>query len=289
MSVNKGNLFSILYMQVYRLTAGGIGVGTMNPNALTPGATGHAYRVVGVISNTLPAPTYELATFQGDQKILGQADLGVTDFGSFEIQLAGIDATLETLLAGHNVDTTTITSATISSPNTAVGSVNQVGIILTGQIQSRDTATQGTNQYYTLIFPRCEVRVSRPGLSQSGGINPNPVTLNVVPTLGGHFPGGNAFSATQAWDDNKSLFYSIVANAPYSFTAFVQDSSDTTYVLGYRPTTNTTNQTDHIWTVNGAITAPSSVDTTTGVVTLAAAGTSGHIATGLYKTNFVAI
>lgn len=285
----RGNIYGFFAAQFYRVNSSGFGIGQLDPLSLTPGATSSAYRVAGAVSAGLPQPTYETVTFRGNQRILGQADLGISDLGSFDMQISEYDATLMSLLLGGNVDTTTITSSTVSSPNYGRISPYQVGIMLTAGFQSRDAATSGVNSYITYVIPLAQVRITPPGLSQDGGVNPNLPTLTITPSFGGRFPNGVAFGANQTWENNESLIYGIQGDAPYSYTCFIQNNSDTTYTLGYRPTTSTTNQTDHLWAVGGTITAPTSVVTSTGVVTLAAAGTSGVIAAGLYKTNFVAI
>lgn len=271
---------------VWRQTDGGIATGQLDPDNLVADTTSHAYRLPGLVSAVLPAPTYERATDRGDMSIRGQMDLGASDFGSFDVTLSNDSATLKALLGDSSVDTTTLSNAYISSVNTGLQTPPVLGMMFSTYFQSRDSATSGSTQYRTVIFPRVQIRYIAAGASQDGGVNPNPITLTCTPTEGGKFPGGNAFGANQGWASNRTLFYEITAAAPFALTSYVQDGVTTSYTLTYLPTSTETGATDHIFTVNGTVTAPTTVNTSTGVVTLAAAGTSGQVSVALYQTLF---
>ena len=280
---NRGFAVGAVSAFVYRINGSNIATGNGDPDNLTVDTTYHAQRLPGIISIALPSVSYETAVDRGDQSILGQLDLGPSDFGTFDIQISNESADLKALLGDSVVDQATLSNAYISSPNPGLAAPPVVGIMFTTYFQSRDTATEGATKYRTYIFPSCQVRYQGGSASQDGGTNPNPVTLTCTPSQGSTFPGGNAFSATQGWTNNKTLYYDIVADKPFALTAYVANGVATSYILAYLPATSEVGATDHIFTVNGTVTAPSSVSTATGVVTLAAAGSSNDVDVAVYQ------
>lgn len=282
--VKKGFAVGAISAFIYRINSSDIATGSQDPDNLTNGSTYHAYKLGGVTSITLPQVTYETAVDRGDQKIYGQVDLGASDFGQFEIGLSQEDADLRALIGDSTVDQTTLSNAVISSPNTGLAAPPTVGVMFTTYYQSRDSGSVGTLRYRTYIFPKVQVRYNAASASQDGGTNPNPVTLTCTPSEGSAFPGGNAFSSTQGWANNQTLFYDIVADNPFALSVLVGDGVETTYTLAYLPSSTETGATDHILTENGSVTAPSSINTSTAVVTLSGALTSGQIAVAVYQT-----
>lgn len=282
-----GNVFTALALQVWRKTSTGIAVGQLDPDNLGTNVTSHALKVPGLITTTLPQPTYENVIFRGDQTILGQADIGVSAYGTFEVNITGLNATLAALLAGGSVDTTSLINATIAAPNTGKIAPNQLGMMLTAQIQDGDpeSATFGDNKYISYIFPNIQGRYNFPNVSQSGGENPNPGVLTITPSRLGTFPGGNAMGSNQGWTDNKELMYTITADNPYALTAFVGDGAATTYTVKYVPASTdvASGNTTNWFTVNAVVTAPTSISAA-GLVTVAVAVPSGQVAVALYQT-----
>lgn len=282
-----GNVFTALALQVWRKTATGIAVGQLDPDNLGTDVTSHAYKVPGLITTNLPQPTYEQVVFRGDQTILGQADVGVSTYGTFDVNITGWNATLAALLAGGSVDTTSLNNVTISAPNTGKIAPNQLGMMITAQIQDGDpeSATFGDNKYISFVFPNVQGRFTAPNVSQDGSENPNPGVLTIIPSRAGYFPGGNSMGANQGWTDNKEIMYMLTADNPFALTAFVGDGVATTYTVKYVPssTTVTGGNTDNWFTENATVTAPTSFSSA-GLVTLGAALTSGQVAVALYQT-----
>lgn len=287
----RGNVYAFEKALVWRVGANGIAVGQLDPDALTPSTTSHAYVINGTITASLPDVKFGAAEFRGGGTYEGRADMGLESVGEGTLTVSQMDADLDALLQGGLVDTTSLGGAVISAPNSLNPSARQVGLMLIARHQGRETANAGKNKYLHIIYPLVQMRMITPNLTQEGGTNPSPVTLKFQPSVAAYFPTGVAFGANQGWHQNSEFHLRLVADNPYALTTFVQDGADTTYVTGYRPVSNAVagGNTTNWFTVNGAPTAPTSIDTTTGVVTLAAAGTSGQVAVAMYQTQFVAI
>lgn len=286
--IASGFVYSALAFQVWTQTPAGIALGQLDPDSVpTPDTTSHAFKVPGIITAELPQVTYETAVARGDQTIQGQADLGASAFGTFLINITSWNATLAALLGTSLVDTTSLLNVTISAPDTGLIAPRQMGMMLTAQIQDTDpeSATDGDNKYISYLFPKVQVRINAPNVSQAGGDNPNPAILTCTPTRGGKFPGGNAMGANQGWTNNKELFYTLVSDKPFALTAYVADGIATTYTVKYVPasTVITGGNTDNWFTIDGTVTAPTSISAA-GVVTMAAAGSSADENTALYQT-----
>lgn len=286
--IPSGGVFSALAVQVWTQNSLGVALGQLDPDSTpTPDTTSHAYKIPGLITADLPQPTYDTAVFRGDQTIQGQADLGASDYGQFTLEITSWNATLAGLLTGSLVDTTSLTNVTIASPDTGKIAPRQMGVMLTAQIQDTDpdSATFGENKYISYLFPKVQIRINAPNVSQGGGDNPNPASLICTPTRAGKFPGGNAMGANQGWTNNKEIYYTMVSENPFALTAFVQNAVATTYTVKYVPasTAITGGNTDNWFTVNAVVTAPTSISAV-GLVTLAAAGSSGDVDSALYQT-----
>lgn len=287
----RGNVYAFEKALVWRVGDDGIATGQLDPDSLTPNTTSHAYLINGPITATLPDVSFAAAEFRGGGSYEGRADMGVQSVGEGTLNVSQLDAALDALLQGGSVDTTSLSGATITSPNSLNPSSRTVGLMLIGRIQRRETASAGDNQYLHIIYPKVQMRSVTPNLTQEGGTNPSPVTLKFQASVATKFPVGVAFGANQGWYQNSEFHYRMIASNPYALTVFVQDALATTYITGYRPVSSvvTGGNTNNWFSVDGVVTAPTSIDTTTGVVTLAAAGTSGKVAVAFYQTQFVAI
>ncbi len=287
--VTRGNVYNLLAAQFYRLTETGLPAGQLDTTvALVNASTSHAYKIAGTTEATLPDPTYGRVTFRDGATFQGAVVTGLSDTGDITITTNAWDATLNKLFSGVNVDTTTITNATISSTGMNIISPYVIGCLLTAQIYSRDAATLGTTKHTTWVIGACSARVSIPSLTQNDGENPSTATITLTPRAATKLPVGAAFGANQNFGDNKEFVYAITADNPFALTMFVQDAIATTYTTAYLPTSSdvASGNTTNLFAVNGTPTAPTSIVTTTGVVTLAAAGTAGQIAAALYQTLF---
>ncbi len=293
MTTTRGNVYGFDRAFVWRVTSGGIATGQLDPES--PGSaplTSHAYEINGPISAELPAPTFGRFEFVGGGAYEGSADAGLQGLEEGSMQSSQVDINLAILLAGGLADTTTITGGpTVWSTNVLNPSPRQVGMMLIRKVQSRVAATAGVAFYDTFVFPLIQMRLVGPNFSQEPGTNVGAATLSIVPQVGSKFPWGEAFSATQGWYNNNNIWYGIRSLYPWHLTSFLQDGTETNYILGYRPSYNTVTagRANAVYSQNGVPTAPTSVSLTTGVVVKAAAGTANQWATAFYQTIYQSI
>lgn len=261
------------------------------PNSVANNTTSHAYRLPQPVDFTHAAPTFETVTDRGGQKIRAQADLGASDYGEGSFTLSEFDDAFHALIRGTTVDTSTVSGwrQVASSVNT----VTSPNLFLMATTKAQIVASDGssTTRYKSWIYPNVQIRPAFPNLSMNGGVNPNPVAYTFVPSTGSRAMDGRLISAmSMSVTDNMDMFYIVESDSPLAATMYTKDAAATSFILGYRPTTSdATGAATNSITNNGSTLVVTSVSTTTGVVTLAAAGTAGHIVIALYETNFVAI
>jgi hypothetical protein len=291
MAPTKGNVYGFVYAQLWRLNANGLPVCQLDPDNLVNGSTSHAFLIEGITEGTLPEHTYGTVTFRDGNIVRGSVDNGLEGIGTGSLTLNMLDANLMRLTTGGNLDTTTIVNALIFAANTGQPLPFRIGLMLTFKFFSRDLDTFGSTWYSNIVYPNCSARVIRPNVNQASGENPMTGSLQFTPAAGNKFPVGNAFSSTQGWKNNQEMEYFIVAAHPYSLTVFVNDGTEDTYTLGYLPVSEdvASGNTTNLFGVNGAVTAPTSVDDATGDVVKAAAGSAGQLSHAFYQTEFTPI
>ena len=285
--MTRGNIYALEYAWFSLLNSDGIATGQLDPDSLPAApATSSAFLMRGPMTLSPAAPTYRRATFIGGGKLEGKADMGLEDVGDAELTLSQFDPALNAMIAGGLVDTTSLGGATISAPN-HLNPSSRVGVLCAiGRLQKR--ATVG-NIFFHLIYPSCQLRVNSPSLTQEGGTNPAPITVTITPAVGTKFPIGVAFGANQNWQDYSEFEYYLEATNPYFLTSWLQDGTAVSFTLPYKPVSSvvTGGNTDNWVARNGTPTAPSSINTSSGLVTMAAAGTASQWTSVLFPTRFV--
>lgn len=286
----RGNVAGFMAMQVWRNYNGAAYGQLTDPANVTPNTTTHAYLVRDVISSGISDVTRDVATFRGPS-FLGQMYLGVSGVSAFDIQVPTFDADLDALITGSKVDETSILNATISGTNSSNADLPPFGLMLTARFQSRDSGTDGELYYFSIVFPNVTMFPTTPALNSQGGDNPSAITYRVAPTYAGKFPWAEAFGANQGFEANRTDHFRIVARNPFAVTTYIANGTATNFTLGYLPALNTvtSGRTNSVYAKGGVPTAPSSVNLTTGVVTLAAAGSSDDVHHAFYQTKFAAV
>lgn len=284
---SRGNVYNFVGAFVWRRNSLGLATGQLDPDSLTPGTTSHAYRIYGPITATLPDVTFKSFEFVGGGTWEGKADGGLESVGDGELQVSQMDGGLEALLQGGSVDTTSLANTSIWSNNSLQPSPRDVGLMLIAQIQDRSVAV-GQTRYVHFIYPSVQMRTKSNNLTQDGGTNPSPMTLIFKPQKATTFPTGIAFGANQGWYENSEFSYRHSTQYPFALTTYVQNGSGSTFTTQFKPfySTVTGGNTDNWYTVNGVATAPTSHSTSTALLTLAAAGTSGQLAIAMYQHNW---
>lgn len=285
----KRNLAFVTYIQMWKQRAG-IAYGQMsNPDSPTPGATSHAYLLEDPIDVSFPQIRREKATFRGGGFFFGQMKGMISDIGEITFNSAHLDSAIRAMVNRSKEDTTSVNGWTISGYNENEYELEQIGMSFHIRTQSRDTGTDGQAMWKNIIVPQCTVEVDLPAsVSIRGGDNVSAARFTVTPTLGGKMPNGVAFGSNQSFRKNRISIFEVDTLWPLALTTFIQDASATGYTLAYLPKYNTVTggNTNNSTTVGGTPTAASSISTTTGDVTLAAAGTSGIVDECWYPTEF---
>lgn len=291
MSTTRGNPYGFEQALIWRVDSAGAAVARLDPDNLTPNTTSHAYEVFGPITMTPAQAEFDEFQFRGGGSFEGSADGGLRQVNAGSIQVSQMDAALMAFFMGSNVDTTSLVNASIYAPDSLRPSARQIGLMLIARVQSRESASSGQNKYLHWLYPLVQARMRPPQLTQEGGVNPSPITIDFKAQVAARFPTGVAFGSNQGWYQNSEYQFFINADNPYHLTVYVQNAVATTYIAGYRPVSSTITggNTTNWHTVDSVVTALSSLSTTTGVATLAAAGTSGKVARLLYQTQRVAI
>lgn len=287
--MSRANLFSFDKVFFWRVDDNGIAVGQLNPDSLgSPPLTSHAKEIFGPITGTLPSASQVTATFRGGGRAEGRAAMGLQEVGEGSLNLSQVDADLMALLSGANVDSTSMTNVQIFGRDNTRPSAVQGGLMLILRRQVRSGASAGKNKYATIVYPLVEARLSFNSLTQEGGQNPTPATLTFQPSVGQRFPTGVAFNSNQGWYNNEEFEYVLFSEYGFALTAFIGDGTATSYTLAYRPVYNTVTSglTNQWFARDGALVAPSSVNVSTGVVTLAGAGSSGQRHVAFYQTAY---
>jgi len=112
-----------------------------------------------------------------------------------------------------------------------------------------------------------------------------PVTVTISPTMSANHAWGTAFGSNENFAGNKTEVVYMSANAPYAMTCWIADGTATTYTVEYVPKSSdvASGNTTNVFTIDGAVTAPTSFATATGLVTIAAAGSSGDLHCSFYQ------
>ncbi len=282
--------YGAYYLQIAFRDSNGYPKGQQtSPDSVANDTTMHAYLMKNIISFTPPTPTRELATDRGGQKIRAQADMGVSDFGVATLELSEFDDVFHSYITASSIDTGTPTGWRQAGVNVNNVDIPAMFVIATAQVQSI-SGTSITKKYRHWILPNAQIRAATPNVSQGSGVNPNPLSYEIVPNVSYRTLTGELFSATaMAVEDDNDLFYTILTSNPIGITSYTANAANPeTFTLGYRPLTTQATTSDKVLTQNGVADTIVSLSTTTGVLTTAT-GTAGDIYTIVYETSYQAI
>lgn len=287
--IKKGFLAGFPYAQVWTVDDDGYAKGQQSdPNSVSDGTTTHAMLMKDTKTAGFTPPTRNVLHITGGDTWRGSFMFGIGSIDPFDLSLAYLDADLVALLTGSSVDQTTNAEWSVFGMDYNETDLVQVGLMLQTNFQSKETATLGANRWLNIIFPKCQISPNWPPLGWQAEA---PLTYRVQPTMTSKWPNGDAFDSNQGWEDNQAVAMGIITDYPLALTTYVADGVATTFTAGYRPisSTVTINNTPNHFAVNGTPTALSSIVTTTGIATLAAAGSASDIDVLMYETKFVAI
>lgn len=281
----NGHVYDLLFCMIYRVDSSGRSVGQLDPDALGVGPTlSPALIVKGPVKLTTAKATRASIEWHGGGIPEGKKQGGVDTIGTATLEVTRWDNTFDTLIMGGLLDTTALANAEISSPNNMNPNPYTVGIIAITKID----VPGGVTKYLHINYPSCTISKQTPDIQQLEGNqkNPNNVTLTIEPFSTTKFPTGKAFGATQGWYGNSEFEYFMSSIYPYMMDTWIADGSAVTFTLTVVPSvsTVTSGNTSNWVTKNSVNTAPTTINTTSGLVTIGAAGTAADVWVVWYPT-----
>ncbi len=294
----KQFIYSPLYVQLAFRSSAGYPMGTLTtPDSPTPGVGGVVYApylMKNIVSFEGFSPTRAVAVDLGGSKIRAQADVGVESFGSGTLVLSERDDVFESYITGSSVDSTTVTGWRDSGSNVNNIIAPAFFLIVTTKADVIDESTTPptiTKQYTHFIFPNCQITKANSGsAAQGGGTNPNTFSYNIIPSIAYRALSGLPFSSTaMALADNSDVSYVSQTPNPIMIATYVEGSTpDGAFIMPYRPLTTESDTSDKKLTKNGAAVSYTTVNATTGAVTMTA-GSANDIFVALMETAYTAI
>lgn len=285
-NVKRGSVVGLATAQAWKVGSDGYAYGTAGEGAANDTTT-HALLLRNPQSAQLPTPTRVVTPLTGGNRWLGQVMFGISEVGSFPLVLEDLDLEFQAMAGASAMDTTTNARWRRGAENLNLPDLPQLGLMLSTIYQSREDGSDGVNLYVNYIIPRCQIQVP---LSQMAYQAENPVTCTVSPTMSSKEPTGKALTP-MGLNQDKAVMYVIVTPKPLALTTYIGDGTETTFILGYKPSSSvvTLNNTPNEFARNGVLQALTSVNTSTAVATMAAAGAAGDKNICLYETDFLAV
>jgi hypothetical protein len=298
MSALRNFIAGFFYLEVIVLDDDGYGIGTLKtPNSPTNGTLYTPYRLTHPVSIPALTPSVERATDRGGQKIRGEVDLGLSEFGTFDLVVSNRDFTFDAIISGSSVSTVW-GGAQMLTPDSNRVTLPRLALVATLGSRSRDDSGYDAAGRLTIVYPSVTIRVGGQSGSQDGGVNPNAVTYTVTPSETGVLFNGQTFIGAAPeglgadLESGKALMHMLSSEYQYSSATFIGNGTEDEITLPFRPLSSVTSITSPnspvVVTVEGTRVVPSSINTTTGVVTLSTAPTAGQRVVIIYPTNFVA-
>ncbi|HEB28639.1 MAG TPA: hypothetical protein ENI05_12850 [Porticoccus sp.] len=240
-----------------------------DPETISDGTTLNAIHAAWADNLVQAQPTRKTATSEGGNQPGPSIFLGVSDNGEATITFALENETLSALLEGVTIDAATVSDWLMTGHNPRLDTFYNYITVVSSKVVGDGIAQHWMNK----IYLNCEIAISEyPGASQADGLNNHMITITMKPDDSTRTPWGSLHSAgSNAFTDNKTPYMEIRADAPLSITTHVASSSDTTFVLGFRPLSTDVAAVSQIFAKDGVTTSPTSVVIATGVVTIPSA------------------
>ena len=279
----KGSVVGCQHVQAWLVGTDGYGYGTTGEGA-SNGSDLHAMLLRYPVSAQLPSPQRVVTALKGGNRFLGQVMFGIDQVGAFPMVLENVDMDFNSLVEDSLQNNTTNSRWRRAAKNDNLPDLPQIGLMLTTIYQDRDEGSDGANLYVNYIIPRCQIQGAYPGMSYQAE---NTNTFNVSPSFGAREPHGLPLTL-MGLRENKALMIALVTPKPIGFTMHISDAAEVVFTTGFLPSSSvvTLNNTPNELMVNGVATALTSINTTTGVATLAAAGAAGAKQGLFYETDF---
>lgn len=238
-------------------------------------------------ANLAPADPGTL-DFTGGDRLVARTQVGNAMQGPFDMVLQDYDPALVALIGSSNDNTTANTSFELFSENNNLTAPLTFWVALTQRYQDVAVGSGGPDKYLTTIFPRTTMRAKRGPVAYQAE---SPLTIRVTPTFTDHFINGMTYDTTagsglaMGLEDNITEVIHVLSSYPLFVSTFISNAAATTFTPGPLPVSNvvTLGATPNWFARNGTPAALTSANTSTGVMTMASAGSSSDVNVLIYQ------
>ena len=255
-------------------------------SSLTAGTASGAYVWNDVKSTAFSVIAPTDVNIEGGDRIQASLSFGGGKLTPFSCTGSSIDTALADLIGGSSTNTT-------NSFQTIFG-YNQYRTspkVMWFASQQLFETSDGFQYFITRVVPRASLSYRPGGMAFRGASD---ATIFVSSIINQKFYDGRTYGTgglNLNLDSDSTDFLDIISPNALHFVAFKQDGIATTFTTPYKPLSSvvTLNATPNQFTVGGTSTALTSISTTTGLATLAAAGTTGIVDVLSFETAFVPV
>ena len=282
-----GHVAGATYAQFWRVDQYGRMCGTQSsPDSISNGTTTSAHRLRGMTGFDMADAERSRVDFRDADGVVGSLYFSSDSAPTGSMTVETVDSILRNMAEGGNTDTTTVSGWTIWGSNNMKPNANNLGCCITRRYQSRDSGTDGDALWLNEIY-LLQLSMKDP---QAAYQDKSTAQIGVTAIAQARFPNGVAFGTAQGYYDNKTYAIKVLSDNPLSFTTFIADGTETDIQLPYLPVSSvvTAATKPNFLAVNNTEAAPSSINTSTGVVVLSAAGTAADFVSIMYETEFSA-
>lgn len=290
---SPGYILGFYKALIWRVGPYGISLG--GADTIANGAVSGAVLVNGPRTAGFTAKDPVDLAINGSDVELDQATFGNAKTGPFDLVAAEHNATLNALISGTNINTTLSSRWNTYGHNPNLSVPRTFGMMLISRYQLVRVGINTEDRYHAYIFPRVQLRVKPAGPSFQAEAPP---TIRVTPRTTDYTPLGLPYSADGdgldlGYEDDLGDMYEMDTPNPVSIATWRRNGTATTFDLPFLPVStvvtagaaaNVATETDG--TAAAANLTLSSVNTSTGAVTVSGAGTAGHYIPVMYETRF---
>lgn len=284
-TATNGHIAGVYDINIGLRNSDGYVMGTIaDPENPTDGTTSGMYRLKYPVEAGAFNPEAVIAQFYGGQRQRGNRNLGPGPLGSFAMTLTGYDEVFAAIMRDITNDTTSASEFVRSGFN--AGQTRRPRFAL--QMTMTFTTDDNENHFINVYYPNVELSGGGFGANQNGNQNPNPLEYTVSPDFSARTVTGHLYSATTQPEEDEDVGDNM--RGPYRLytTTYIDDGTATEVTLPFLPLTDDTDGSVNMVLRNGSddLSNVSSINTSTGVVTFTAAGSSGDIVTITVGTGY---
>jgi len=254
-----------------------------DPNAPGTDAISSAMKLENITSFETGMATRPTITVTGGQQTLGKVGLPASELSTPSFVLSEFDESFHALFVGDYTNDITYNTGRLIRPMNAYQE-DFIDCFVRFHIRrTARTSTANTLYYDIYTYLNCVIeQTSGPSVTEQSGNATNPANIGYSLKLSSStrdITGALLSSMTLGAQDNKDVCIIHRSLLPLQTTVYNADGTETTFELGYRPsTTDATGAIGNNYTLNGTQGTVTSVVVATGVVTMTGAGSSADIA-----------